>query len=45
MALPETVLKDTHGYEARSIPSAGYYLKDEDSSTVQLSMFEKDDNA
>ena len=45
MALPEAVLKDTNGYEARSIPSAGYYLKDEDSSTVQLSMFEKDDNA
>ncbi len=44
MALPENSLSDISGYEARAIPSAGYYLKDEDSSAPQLSMFEKDDN-
>ena len=41
MALPEKCLKDASGYEARTIPSSGYYLKDEDSSAMQLSMFEK----
>lgn len=42
MALPEKCLKDVSGYEARTIPSSGYYLKDEDSSAMQLSMFEKE---
>lgn len=42
MALPEKCLKDPAGYEARTIPSSGYYLKDEDSSAMQLSMFEKE---
>ena len=42
MALPETCLQSTEGYEARTIPSSGYYLKDEDSSSVQLSLFEKE---
>ena len=42
MALPEKCLKDASGYEARTIPSSGYYLKDEDSSAMQLSMFEKE---
>ncbi len=44
MVLPENVISDIKGYEAKTIPSAGYYLKDEDSKTVQLSMFVKDDN-
>ncbi len=39
--LPEVSLKSTAGYEARTIPSSGYYLKDEDSSTVQTSLFEE----
>ena len=39
--LPETSLKSTAGYEARTIPSSGYYLKDEDSATVQTSLFDK----
>lgn len=42
MELPEKCLKDASGYEARTIPSSGYYLKDEDSSAMQLSMFEKE---
>ena len=42
MALPESCLQSTLGYEARTIPSSGYYLKDEDSSSVQLSLFEKE---
>jgi len=42
MAIPESCLKSTAGYEARTIPSSGYYLKDEDSSAVQLSLFEKE---
>lgn len=41
MDFPENCLKDINGYEAKSIPSSGYYLKDEDSATVQLSLFEK----
>ena len=40
MAVPESCLKSTDGYDARSIPSSGYYLKDEDSKAVQLSLFE-----
>ena len=36
MTLPEDRLKSTDGYRCRSIPSAGYYLKDEDSDTVQM---------
>ena len=40
MAFPETCLKSINGYEAKSIPSSGYYLKDEDSAAVQLSLFE-----
>ncbi len=39
--MPEVSLKSTAGYEARTIPSSGYYLKDEDSSTVQTSLFDK----
>ena len=42
MAFPEDCLKSSQGYEAHSIPSSGYYLKDEDSSAVQLSLFEKE---
>ena len=38
--LPQTSLKSTAGYEARTIPSSGYYLKDEDSSTVQTTLFD-----
>ena len=41
MCLPETALKTTEGYEARAIPSSGYYLKDEDSGTVQTSLFDE----
>ena len=40
MVVPESCLKSTDGYDARSIPSSGYYLKDEDSKAVQLSLFE-----
>lgn len=39
--LPEVSLKSTAGYEARTIPSSGYYLKDEDSSTVQTTLFDE----
>jgi len=39
--LPEVSLKSTEGYEARTIPSSGYYLKDEDSSTVQTTLFDE----
>ncbi len=39
--LPEVSLKSTDGYEARTIPSSGYYLKDEDSSTVQTTLFDE----
>ncbi len=35
--LPETSLKNTAGYEARTIPSSGYYLKDDS----QTSFFEE----
>ena len=41
MCMPETALKSTAGYEARTIPSSGYYLKDEDSGTVQTSLFDE----
>ena len=41
MELPEVSLKSTEGYEARTIPSSGYYLKDEDSSTVQTTLFDE----
>ena len=39
--LPQISLKSTAGYEARTIPSSGYYLKDEDSSTVQTTLFDE----
>ncbi len=39
--MPEVSLKSTAGYEARTIPSSGYYLKDEDSSTVQTTLFDE----
>ena len=39
--LPEVSLKSTAGYEARTIPSSGYYLKDEDSDTVQTTLFDE----
>ena len=39
--LPEISLKSTAGYEARTIPSSGYYLKDEDSGTVQTTLFDE----
>lgn len=42
MALPQACLKNADAYTARAIPSAGYYLKDEDSGAAQLSMFEKE---
>lgn len=32
-------LSDPKGYKARSLPSAGYYLKDEDSGKKQLTLF------
>ncbi|MBR5536206.1 MAG: topoisomerase IV [Clostridia bacterium] len=32
-------LSDPGGYKARSLPSAGYFLKDEDSGKKQLSLF------
>ncbi|MBE7055694.1 MAG: topoisomerase IV [Ruminococcaceae bacterium] len=41
ICLPEATLKSTQGYEARTIPSSGYYLKDEDSSAVQTSLFDE----
>ena len=41
ICLPESRLKSTAGYEARTIPSSGYYLKDEDSSTVQTTLFDE----
>ena len=41
MEFPEVSLKSTAGYEARTIPSSGYYLKDEDSSTVQTTLFDE----
>ncbi len=37
MELPEVSLKSTEGYEARTIPSSGYYLKDDS----QTSLFEE----
>ncbi|MDO4562342.1 MAG: DNA topoisomerase (ATP-hydrolyzing) subunit A [Clostridia bacterium] len=41
IALPEASLTtDILSYKARSIPSAGYYLKDEDAGRKQLSLFE-----
>lgn len=40
ICLPEQRLKSTDGYEARAIPSSGYYLKDEDSSEVQTTLFD-----
>ena len=39
--LPEISLKSTAGYEARTIPSSGYYLTDEDSGTVQTTLFDE----
>ena len=39
--MPEVSLKSTAGYEAKAIPSSGYYLKDEDSSTVQTTFFDE----
>ncbi len=33
------VLTDPSGYKARSLPSAGYFLKDEDSGKKQLTLF------
>ena len=32
--LPEVSLKSTAGYEARTIPSSGYYLKDDNQTTL-----------
>lgn len=41
MALPaDSLVTDASAYAAKSIPSAGYYLKDEDTGKVQLSLFE-----
>ena len=37
--MPETSLKSTAGYEARTIPSSGYYLRDGEGS--QTSLFEE----
>ncbi len=39
IAPASTVLSDPKGYKARSLPSAGYYLKDEDSGKKQLTLF------
>ena len=41
ICFPEKRLKTTDGYEARTIPSSGYYLKDEDSDTVQTTLFDE----
>ncbi len=38
--LPNLRLKSTQGYEAKTIPSSGYYLKDEDSATPQTTLFD-----
>ncbi len=38
MALPQDCLKSSEGYRAKSIPSSGYYLKNEDSSVKQLTL-------
>ncbi len=38
MALPEDCLKSSDGYRSRSLPSAGCYLKDEDSASVQIKL-------
>lgn len=38
IAYPDA-LKDPSVYKARSVPSAGYYLKDEDSGKKQLTLF------
>jgi DNA gyrase subunit A len=39
IAKAEECLADPSGYKARSLPSAGYYLKDEDSGKKQLTLF------
>ena len=44
ICLPEASLKSVQGYEARTIPSSGYYLKDEDSKTVQTTLFDEQEN-
>ncbi len=39
IALAEGTLSDPSGYKSRSLPSAGYFLKDEDSGKKQLTLF------
>ena len=39
IAHADAVLTDPSGYKARSLPSAGYFLKDEDSGKKQLTLF------
>ncbi len=36
----QVTLSDAESYRARSIPATGYYIKDEDSNTPQLNLFE-----
>lgn len=36
----QVTLSDIESYRARSIPATGYYIKDEDSNTPQLNLFE-----
>ena len=39
IAPAQNVLTDPSAYKSRSVPSAGYYLKDEDSGKKQLTLF------
>ncbi|MBQ3023499.1 MAG: topoisomerase IV [Clostridia bacterium] len=41
ICFPEARLSTTAGYEARTIPSSGYYLRDGDGGTVQTSLFDE----
>ncbi len=39
--MPEVSLKSTAGYEARTIPSSGYYLRDGEGGSAQTSLFDE----
>ncbi len=42
IAPAEGILVNPKGYKAKSLPSAGYYLKDEDSGKKQLTLFSEE---
>ena len=40
LTIDQAKLTDPESYRARALPATGYYIKDEDSTTPQLNLFE-----